>query len=99
MDLEEVNGLFIQINGPWLSASRYIYAIQFRNNLLQFGTARNKYGAKKVEITKSDNGYNIKFIYYKADYKNFGPMTKQIKYEENNISAEQIKELLNQAFS
>ncbi len=99
MNIEEADNLFLQIDGPKLSAYRHIYAVQFRNNCLQFGASRNKYGAKKIEISDDENGYNIKFIYYKADYKNFEAPVKQIKHEETNLNVSQLKEIVSGAFS
>ena len=101
----ELEKLFIDINGPYLSMDKRIHTRQRIENGIQFGATRNKYGSNLIRVLVDENDtFTILFIKYsKPRYnkltKQFEPHTSIIKYEAKGLTLIELKDTLNNAFN
>ena len=94
--------LFIDINGPYLSMDKRIHTRQLVENGIQFGATRNKYGANLIRISGQEGSYMITFIRYsRPKYnkitKQFEPYKHVVKYKEEGLTLNELREILNGA--
>ena len=107
MNIDEKEKLFIDIDGPRLQAAMYIYALQSIDNGIKFALANcNNRKARIAEIIKTEEGYSIKYIWYKKpgnkDYMNYPlrglNLQKKTVRELNGLNIQELREEIKGAF-
>lgn len=95
--------LYIEINGPELSAMRYIYATQEIEGGIQFGAARNKHASNIIRILEEGDKFRIIFIRlikpkYNHSTGTMTPHSKETKYEKGDLTIDELRTILNTSF-